>query len=758
MPPKRALIHDHYQEEVELDKDGHSVTHRRCRHCGELYSPSSSNDTLRRHYNLHHKSLPPPRPASCAAESANKRLRMTQSTLDTAVYRINNNDLAPALASLFAHCSWAHRIVELPQLLDVASALRSSTCRLPSRAQLRVAQLKLAESLRTRVVRQLRNFCRSSPLTIAIDGWTNVNTAKVTNVVILCGGEAYYWCSIVNSSHHNTATWLRDPLVKVMNDIRAEGLIFAALVADNERVNFALWEQLLEPFPFLIRSPCVAHLIQLCVLKALQLPGIVETLTQMDELLVKFRPKKFRLQLKEVQIAAKKKPYNLLRPCETRWSSQLYAADRLYQLKSFVDLVIEQPPLFWVNIQQIIEFLKPFQLATDVMQTDCSTLYDTYSQFMALLTHIRGLRSTSLFYTARDDIATIIINMWEKHINLHAIVCCAILSFDSSVDVQFTVMQIHAAEQWFFGFAAKYAQYWTLGSTNDYEALRREVKLEWANFKARAAETNFCSLSSDIHDFRLEHGDDQRGFDPRPVWNMHLNHAPVLAHAAVALLSVAASEAAVERTFSAQGDVHSKRRNRLADKTVEAEMFIKFNEGTVRAVEEWEEERKDKKKARKRRRVKVPELVMEMSEDATEEEISERAVSVKSLFARPERVEADEEEEKEAVVEEAEEEKSEPLAPAVVSAVPPPPAADATEAFIRAFVREHKITVNFGWRAHHEGMLEAAGMEWVPKMRDGPAELKRLVKRWVKDQAEMEEEEEEEQENEDEVMSAVAEE
>ena len=190
---------------------------------------------------------------------------------------------------------------------------------------------------------------------------------------------------------------------------------------------------------------------------------------------------------------------------------------------------------------------------------------------------------------------------------------------------------------------------------------------------------------------------------------MHLNHAPVLAHAAVALLSVAASEAAVERTFSAQGDVHSKRRNRLADKTVEAEMFIKFNEGTVRAVEEWEEERKDKKKARKRRRVKVPELVMEMSEDATEEEISERAVSVNSLFARPERVEADEEEEKEAVVEEAEEKKSESLAPAVVSAVPPPPAADATEAFIRAFVREHKITVNFGWRAHHEGMLEPQG-------------------------------------------------
>ena len=42
----------------------------------------------------------------------------------------------------------------------------------------------LAQSLRLRVIHQLRTFCRSSPLTIAIDGWTNVNTAKVTNVVI----------------------------------------------------------------------------------------------------------------------------------------------------------------------------------------------------------------------------------------------------------------------------------------------------------------------------------------------------------------------------------------------------------------------------------------------------------------------------------------------------------------------------------------------------------------------------------------------
>jgi hypothetical protein len=752
MPPsKTSWIHAHYEEET-IERAGKTIGVRRCRHCGTHFSLNSSTDTLTKHYRRDHDGArPPPRrrlpPSSPCNDPSVKRLRTAQSTLDMAVYRINNGDLPPALASLWAHCSWAHRVIELPQFLEVAAALRSSDCRLPSRAQLRAAQIHLAESLRARVVRQLRNYCRSSPLTVAIDGWTNVNTAKVTNVVIICGGEAYYWCSIVNSSHHNTALWLRDPLVTVLNNIKAEGLVFSALVADNERVNHKLWEQLVEPFPFLIRSPCAAHLVQLCVIKALELPGIERVLTDMEELLCQFRLKVNRLQLKEVQVAAKKAPLNVLRPCDTRWSSQLYAADRLYQLKSFVDLVIEQPPQFWVNIQQIIEFLKPFQVATDVIQQDSSTLFDTYTHFMALLTHVRSIKPTSMFYLAKDDVTNVIIDMWEKHININAIICCAILSFDSSVKEMFD-KQIHAAELWFFNFSAKYAQAWTLSTTTDYEQLRREVKSQWANFTARASDSNFCTLASDIDDLRAQHRDEGRPFDPRAVWHMHLTHAPVIAHSAVALLSVAASEAAVERTFSAQGDVHSDRRNRLADRAVEAEMFIKFNEGTVKAVEQWEEEGKDKRKPRRRRRIAVPKLVMEMSEDVAEEEIDEGAVSVKSLFTRPERKAAESDlDEEQNHPEGKQDSEAEPAAAAsaVVSAVPPPSNEDATLAFIRAYVKNHGIQAHFRWRDYHLQQLEAAGQEWTPKMREGPVALKKKIMAWVRNQIEEEDEEKKEQ-------------
>jgi hypothetical protein len=56
-----------------------------------------------------------------------------------------------------------------------------------------------------------------------------------------------------------------------------------------------------------------------------------------------------------------------------------------------------------------------------------------------------------------------------------------------------------------------------------------------------------------------------------------------LATVAMVLLTVPASEAAVERTFSAQDSIHTKKRNRLHDNTVQASMFIAFNTRAMNA-------------------------------------------------------------------------------------------------------------------------------------------------------------------------------
>ena len=59
------------------------------------------------------------------------------------------------------------------------------------------------------------------------------------------------------------------------------------------------------------------------------------------------------------------------------------------------------------------------------------------------------------------------------------------------------------------------------------------------------------------------------------MWSLYAELS--LSRVAAVLLSVSASEASVERSFSAQAAVHSDERNRLHGETVEAEMFLKFN-------------------------------------------------------------------------------------------------------------------------------------------------------------------------------------
>jgi len=59
-----------------------------------------------------------------------------------------------------------------------------------------------------------------------------------------------------------------------------------------------------------------------------------------------------------------------------------------------------------------------------------------------------------------------------------------------------------------------------------------------------------------------------------------------LARVAMALLQICPTEAAVERSFSAQADTHSADRNNLAAEQVEAEMTLKWNLPRLHALVE----------------------------------------------------------------------------------------------------------------------------------------------------------------------------
>jgi hypothetical protein len=90
-------------------------------------------------------------------------------------------------------------------------------------------------------------------------------------------------------------------------------------------------------------------------------------------------------------------------------------------------------------------------------------------------------------------------------------------------------------------------------------------------------------FEKDHNNTQAEKGVKHSRYDIRHTWNNFANTATELSLLAIALLSITASEAAVERTFSRQGLIHSKLRNLLSDESVRMQMFFSFN---TRAMEQ----------------------------------------------------------------------------------------------------------------------------------------------------------------------------
>ena len=327
--------------------------------------------------------------------------------------------------------------------------------------------------------------------------------------------------------------------------------------------------------------------------------------------------------------------------------------------------------------------------------------------------------------------------MWEKHINIDAVITCAQLSFDSSVDDIFPD-KVQDARRWFLDFAANYALYWHIADSADTDIaqVRRIALREWSAFLGRTQGTCFDRLDIDIEELRKVYADDPSAFS-RAVWNMYLTDAPIISHAAVAILSVCASEAAVERTISAQGLVHSDLRNRLGDATVEAEMFIKFNLRTV--------ERMEGQQPRVRRKAHSPGDAMgycaEMGEDYEE---ADALPPVATLVTRPEvRTE-----EKVDVVESMDvvgvvgavdvvDEKAEVVS-AVISHVPRRAAtlseSDDVQLFVEHIVREMGVTPKYRWSEARMNQLWTQGQQWRPIMMDTDMVLRNKVMAYVRAQ------------------------
>lgn len=207
---------------------------------------------------------------------------------------------------------------------------------------------------------------------------------------------------------------------------------------------------------------------------------------------------------------------------------------------------------------------------------------------------------------------------------------------------------------------------------------------------------------------------------------------------AMALLSVTASEAAVERSFSRQGIIHSKLRNRLLDDSVQMQMFFSFNTRALEqpnrhhsaSVAELEEEEEETNKAAAllngAQYYDDDEIVAVASEDeqkAGHDEESESEEEDEQAAVAAEELELDDEEEED----EEEEEKEMEQEPEVGTE------AQNLEEFVKKYVADNNLVRGFRLRDWQRSALQSVLLE--TKIKTQEVDVILALRKYVGDRA-----------------------
>ena len=504
-------------------------------------------------------------------------------------YTANNKQLIEeaedAQVQFFLHANVPHLVADKPYLLNfIVKAVRAGwTTILPRRAMAKRVKREV-EKVMARVTDTLR---QSAGVSVGVDGWTNIRHEKVVNLCPVSGGKAFYWDSKVlkqGASALEQAPLVLDGLLSLID----AGVRVTAIVTDNESVNGALHRELKKSLPFLLHIPCAAHTIQLCVRATLMLKPVQPLIQAFTLLLTTFKAnKKLRNLVKQQQLLLPDDyatPLQIVYPCDTRWNSMLYAAQRLLRLAPAIHPHInsiraainegDATPLFddatfWTPLRTIIHFLTVYQKATDVVQSDSATLKDVHHQFIQIVESADALVTPHPFAPMREKVVNLVRNQWVQHAAIDAIHTVLFFSLDDLYQ-QATADVKASAMKWFLQWGVQFLVYYkrhryaSAPAATHVASVEAELTGQYADFK---------SGQSKFADFRHRLG--LLKGNAKKAWELYSDYE--IGTCVLALFNVTANEAAVERSFSRQGLIHSKLRNRLADQSVKQHMRYSFN-------------------------------------------------------------------------------------------------------------------------------------------------------------------------------------
>jgi hypothetical protein len=344
-------------------------------------------------------------------------------------------------------------------------------------------------------------------------------------------------------------------------------------------------------------------------------------------------------------------------------------------------------------------------------------LFDVGVQFKILNEHANSLKDRQPAIAAH--IIACISNEWNSHINEHAVIATAILSGAPSLSTLYDSTKLIEAQEYILNWGTIFLRYYQYSSAAD---VSKELTSQFVEFTGKSqrfqgfqkriesTKTFMQKLDSTVIEF----------ISPISVWQSFREGAVELSIVAIAILSICASEAAVERSFSIQDRIHSKSRNRSKEDLVEAQVFVKFN---TAALESGSHNKQfDLVEISNEFEPSNQIILSYLSPEVAPEEKKEVQLQQEDLVIMEQQEEDEEEEDEEAEVLEV-----------LAAPAPPPPARRiATPEEIRAFALEyiqaHKLNKSSILFGDKENELANAIFLSNPRIISTLVDLKKLIK------------------------------
>jgi hypothetical protein len=408
-----------------------------------------------------------------------------------------------------------------------------------------------------------KDFEAQNFLHLQCGGWSNVRNAGIINFLI-SKPEPAFVKSLDTTTHRHTGEYLANEILNVMSQYGPNK--FVVLVGDNAKNVQKAFRIVKTVHSQVVNINCASHTMNLLCQDILA-PNVLKVFINLTTDCIKAVKRSQTLVALLAKIVQEKGAGETLKlPCKTRWGSHCTSLKSLQNtrialqtfavhedgsnlLRSDVKAALLDED-FWKMINQCIALLEPITAAIFKFESDN---YNMHTVFITLKNMKSQLQFAMLdINIIEDDDKEAIMTAVENRTAM-------------------CIKPIHLAA-------------YLLDPANQGAELDQGQESDAIEFIYNMGNELHCDIMPNLAQYRAKEGLWSKNFVWSHVGSMNavtwwkgICGSKLLSKVAIRVLTAPCTSAAVERSFSVQSNIHSKKRNRLTSKRASKIAFISYN-------------------------------------------------------------------------------------------------------------------------------------------------------------------------------------